>query len=72
MRVYLSFYFMKGANSSSVLQQVDGHVVAIIFILVVCVFVQEDKVYVQHRVKEQAKLLWDLIVNKNAFFYIAG
>ncbi|XP_060719181.1 NADPH-dependent diflavin oxidoreductase 1 [Tachysurus vachellii] len=33
---------------------------------------QEDKVYVQHRVKEQAKLLWDLIVNKNAFFYIAG
>ncbi|XP_017315977.2 NADPH-dependent diflavin oxidoreductase 1 [Ictalurus punctatus] len=33
---------------------------------------QEDKIYVQHRVKEQAKLLWDLIVNKNAFFYIAG
>ncbi|GAA6089541.1 NADPH-dependent diflavin oxidoreductase 1 [Tachysurus ichikawai] len=33
---------------------------------------QEEKVYVQHRVKEQAKLLWDLIVNKNAFFYIAG
>ncbi|KAM9441401.1 NADPH-dependent diflavin oxidoreductase 1 [Clarias gariepinus] len=33
---------------------------------------QEDKVYVQHRVKEQAKLLWDLIVNRNAFFYIAG
>ncbi|KAM3874568.1 NADPH-dependent diflavin oxidoreductase 1 [Diretmus argenteus] len=33
---------------------------------------QEDKVYVQHRVKEQAKLLWDLIANKNACFYIAG
>lgn len=33
---------------------------------------QEDKIYVQHRVKEQAKLLWDLIANKNAFFYIAG
>ncbi|KAF7688733.1 NADPH-dependent diflavin oxidoreductase 1 [Silurus meridionalis] len=33
---------------------------------------QEDKVYVQHRLKEQAKLLWELIVNKNAFFYIAG
>ncbi|XP_041914936.1 NADPH-dependent diflavin oxidoreductase 1 [Alosa sapidissima] len=33
---------------------------------------QEDKIYVQHRVREQAKLLWDLIANKNAFFYIAG
>uniref|UniRef100_A0A672LQW2 NADPH dependent diflavin oxidoreductase 1 n=1 Tax=Sinocyclocheilus grahami TaxID=75366 RepID=A0A672LQW2_SINGR len=26
----------------------------------------------QHRVKEQSKLLWDLIAKKNAFFYIAG
>lgn len=33
---------------------------------------QEDKVYVQHRVKEQGKLLWNLIAKKNAFFYIAG
>ncbi|XP_030631210.1 NADPH-dependent diflavin oxidoreductase 1 [Chanos chanos] len=33
---------------------------------------QEDKVYVQHRVREHGKLLWDLIANKNAFFYIAG
>uniref|UniRef100_A0AAY4EG73 NADPH-dependent diflavin oxidoreductase 1 n=1 Tax=Denticeps clupeoides TaxID=299321 RepID=A0AAY4EG73_9TELE len=33
---------------------------------------QEDKVYVQHRVKEQATLLWDLISNMGAFFYIAG
>ncbi|KAM4634792.1 NADPH-dependent diflavin oxidoreductase 1 isoform 1-T3 [Polymixia lowei] len=33
---------------------------------------QEDKVYVQHRVKEQSKLLWDLIANKDACFYIAG
>lgn len=33
---------------------------------------QEDKVYVQHRVKEQGKLLWDLIANKRACFYIAG
>uniref|UniRef100_A0A6Q2YE37 NADPH-dependent diflavin oxidoreductase 1 n=1 Tax=Esox lucius TaxID=8010 RepID=A0A6Q2YE37_ESOLU len=33
---------------------------------------QEDKIYVQQRVKEQAVLLWDLIVNKNAYFYIAG
>ncbi|KAK1787293.1 hypothetical protein P4O66_002799 [Electrophorus voltai] len=33
---------------------------------------QEDKIYVQHRVKEQAKLLWDMIANRNAVFYIAG
>ncbi|KAM3600489.1 uncharacterized protein V6R79_024271 [Siganus canaliculatus] len=33
---------------------------------------QEDKVYVQHRVKENGRLLWDLITNKNACFYIAG
>ncbi|XP_046901451.1 NADPH-dependent diflavin oxidoreductase 1 isoform X1 [Hypomesus transpacificus] len=33
---------------------------------------QEDKIYVQHRVKDQAKLLWDLIANRNAYFYIAG
>ncbi|TKS84077.1 NADPH-dependent diflavin oxidoreductase 1 [Collichthys lucidus] len=33
---------------------------------------QEEKVYVQHRVKENAELLWDLIANKRACFYIAG
>ncbi|XP_028273698.1 NADPH-dependent diflavin oxidoreductase 1 [Parambassis ranga] len=33
---------------------------------------QEEKVYVQHRVRENAKLLWDMIANKNACFYIAG
>ncbi|XP_068609056.1 NADPH-dependent diflavin oxidoreductase 1 [Brachionichthys hirsutus] len=33
---------------------------------------QEDKVYVQHRVRENAELLWDLISNKNGCFYIAG
>ncbi|XP_057211902.1 NADPH-dependent diflavin oxidoreductase 1 isoform X2 [Triplophysa rosa] len=33
---------------------------------------QEDKIYVQHRVRQQSKLLWDLIANKNANFYIAG
>ncbi|KAJ8263353.1 hypothetical protein COCON_G00158100 [Conger conger] len=33
---------------------------------------QEDKIYVQHRVKEQAVLLWDLITNSNGHFYIAG
>lgn len=37
-----------------------------------CVCVQEDKVYVQHRVSENAELLWDLIANKSACFYIAG
>lgn len=33
---------------------------------------QEDKVYVQQRVRENAELLWDLITNKGACFYIAG
>lgn len=36
------------------------------------IHLQEEKIYVQHRVKEQSKLLWDLITKKNAFFYIAG
>ncbi|XP_056874535.1 NADPH-dependent diflavin oxidoreductase 1 isoform X5 [Takifugu flavidus] len=33
---------------------------------------QQEKVYVQHRVLENAKLLWDLIASKNGCFYIAG
>ncbi|XP_072310185.1 NADPH-dependent diflavin oxidoreductase 1 [Eucyclogobius newberryi] len=33
---------------------------------------QEEKVYVQHRIRENAELLMDLIVNQNACFYIAG
>lgn len=33
---------------------------------------QEEKVYVQQRVRENAELLWDLIANKGACFYIAG
>ncbi|XP_056146865.1 NADPH-dependent diflavin oxidoreductase 1 [Lampris incognitus] len=33
---------------------------------------QVDKIYVQRRVKEQAKLLWDLIANHSAVFFIAG
>ncbi|XP_018588484.2 NADPH-dependent diflavin oxidoreductase 1 [Scleropages formosus] len=33
---------------------------------------QEEKVYVQHRVSEQAGLLWELISKRNAHFYIAG
>ncbi|KAM7393353.1 hypothetical protein PAMA_008150 [Pampus argenteus] len=33
---------------------------------------QEEKVYVQQRVRENAELLWDLITNRGACFYIAG
>ncbi|XP_014853881.1 PREDICTED: NADPH-dependent diflavin oxidoreductase 1 [Poecilia mexicana] len=33
---------------------------------------QEEKVYVQHRVREKAALLWDLMSNKHGCFYIAG
>uniref|UniRef100_A0A8C5HE80 NADPH-dependent diflavin oxidoreductase 1 n=1 Tax=Gouania willdenowi TaxID=441366 RepID=A0A8C5HE80_GOUWI len=33
---------------------------------------QEEKSYVQHRVRDNAELLWDLITHKNACFYIAG
>lgn len=28
--------------------------------------------YVQHRVSEEASFMWDLLVNKGAYFYIAG
>ena len=33
---------------------------------------QPEKVYVQHLIKEQAQLLWDLIENKNANVYVVG
>ncbi|MED6276385.1 NADPH-dependent diflavin oxidoreductase 1 [Characodon lateralis] len=33
---------------------------------------QEEKVYVQHRVRENTALLWELMTNKKACFYIAG
>uniref|UniRef100_A0A8C3ALA1 NADPH-dependent diflavin oxidoreductase 1 n=1 Tax=Cyclopterus lumpus TaxID=8103 RepID=A0A8C3ALA1_CYCLU len=33
---------------------------------------QEEKVYVQDRVRENAELLWDLIANRSACIYIAG
>ncbi|XP_041825448.1 NADPH-dependent diflavin oxidoreductase 1 [Melanotaenia boesemani] len=33
---------------------------------------QEEKIYVQHRVKEKAALIWDLIINRMACVYIAG
>ena len=34
--------------------------------------VQEDKVYVQHRIVEQGALVWDLLHNHQAAFYVAG
>lgn len=33
---------------------------------------QEEKVYVQRRVRENAALLWELISRRKACFYIAG
>uniref|UniRef100_A0A8C5WM58 NADPH-dependent diflavin oxidoreductase 1 n=1 Tax=Leptobrachium leishanense TaxID=445787 RepID=A0A8C5WM58_9ANUR len=33
---------------------------------------QEDKIYVQHRIKENGPILWDLIHNRHGYFYIAG
>ncbi|XP_077593032.1 NADPH-dependent diflavin oxidoreductase 1 [Stigmatopora nigra] len=33
---------------------------------------QEEKIYVQQRVRENALLIWNLIANKGAYFYIAG
>lgn len=33
---------------------------------------QQDKVYVQQRVTENAQLMWDLITKKKGCFYIAG
>ncbi|CAE7843179.1 ATR1, partial [Symbiodinium sp. KB8] len=31
-----------------------------------------EKVYVQHRVKEHGKMLWDLIYNKKGYIYVCG
>lgn len=33
---------------------------------------QEEKVYVQHRIREQGALIWKMIHELNAYFYIAG
>ncbi|XP_051893235.1 NADPH-dependent diflavin oxidoreductase 1 isoform X2 [Pristis pectinata] len=33
---------------------------------------QDHKIYVQHRIKENGAVVWDLIQNKKAYFYIAG
>lgn len=32
----------------------------------------QKKVYVQHRITERAELLWDLLFNKKAYFYVCG
>ncbi|XP_072015905.1 NADPH-dependent diflavin oxidoreductase 1-like [Amphiura filiformis] len=33
---------------------------------------QEDKVYVQHRIRENSAYLWDLVEKQKAWFFIAG
>ncbi|KAJ3276752.1 NADPH-dependent diflavin oxidoreductase 1 [Terramyces sp. JEL0728] len=33
---------------------------------------QEDKIYVQHRMRENASLLWNMIDNQNASVYLSG
>ncbi|XP_075690961.1 NADPH-dependent diflavin oxidoreductase 1 [Rhinoderma darwinii] len=33
---------------------------------------QEDKIYVQHRIKENGAYLWEIICNKQAYCYLAG
>nr|CAG8653095.1 3544_t:CDS:2 [Entrophospora candida] len=33
---------------------------------------QESKVYVQHRLQEQEKYIWDLIYNHGGYFYVCG
>jgi len=33
---------------------------------------QEDKIYVQHRLREQGQQVWDCLGKRNGYFYIAG
>lgn len=33
---------------------------------------QERKVYVQHRLREQGPLVWELLDRQGAYFYLAG
>ncbi|XP_053940286.1 NADPH-dependent diflavin oxidoreductase 1 isoform X2 [Cuculus canorus] len=33
---------------------------------------QEDKVYVQHRIRENRRLVWELLSSRNAHIYLAG
>ena len=35
-------------------------------------FVKEQKHYVQHEITEQATLIYDLLVNQQAYCYVAG
>lgn len=37
-----------------------------------CVPPQEQKVYVQHRIREQGPLVWELLERRGAHFYLAG
>lgn len=40
--------------------------------IMVCTSPQEDKVYVQHRIRENKGLVWDLLSRDNAHIYVAG
>lgn len=33
---------------------------------------QPQKIYVQHRMKEQKKLIWELLHQKDSYFYVCG
>ena len=35
-------------------------------------FLQEEKVYVQHRIRENRKLVWELLSSGSARVYLAG
>ena len=35
-------------------------------------FFKEDKVYVQHKIEEFGKEVWEALENRKACFYIAG
>lgn len=37
-----------------------------------CSALQEQKVYVQHRLRELGPLVWKLLDRKGAYFYLAG
>lgn len=37
-----------------------------------CVSLQEEKVYVQHRIQENRRLVWELLTSRSAHVYLAG
>ena len=53
-------------------QHIKAFIVEIVSCSPKCLCVQEDKIYVQHRLLEHSFLVWDLLVNKQGWFYIAG